>query len=109
MRIEVGPQSARVFLFDSKDSSLTINSTIDLNSGKRIDDLFQDAALDAGFLPDIGSGAIASPMTALLNRAQELNAHARPYTIILRAGRDFTALDGVSGLEDLQIIVQEGS
>jgi peptidoglycan hydrolase CwlO-like protein len=55
-----------------------------------------EAAREAGFLPNLSSGRISTPVASLNAHLGELTGTTRPLTVRFVADRDLNALDGVS-------------
>lgn len=109
MTIKVTDNSSTVSVLGSSNVSLTIGSKVDLNFISRLDKLYRETATSAGFLPKVDGSVESSVLNELMFQADEINAHTRPFVIHLRAPRDLTAIDGIEGLADLEIVVSEGS
>lgn len=62
-------------------------------------DVYGRAALEAGFLPDLRSGDMPSPVDALANVADDLLSHTRPFTIQFVAKAPATAIDALTDAE----------
>jgi hypothetical protein len=60
---------------------------------------FDRAARSAGFLPDLKTGEIASPVLLLGSAGDDLIKRQRPFVIQFVAKRDCTALDGLADAE----------
>jgi hypothetical protein len=109
MTISVNENNSTVTVLGSPNISLTIGGKVDLNFISRLDRLYRETATNAGFLPKIEGSVESSILNELMFQADEINAHVRPFVIHLRAPRDMTAIDGIEGLAELEIVVTEGS
>jgi hypothetical protein len=103
MDVLVTSSSAHVRMKGQNEQQLDVPATFDENSiadfGVALFDIFDGGARKLGFLPDLSSGQIATPIGSLASVAGDLAKRERPYVIQFVAKQDATALDGLAGCE----------
>ena len=105
MTITVTEQGSSVHVMGRSEVALSLGNQVDINFTQRLDTLFQSEARGAGFLPDIATGTYSHPLNELLFQAEKINARERPFVIHLRAQKDLTAIDGVSNLARMEVVI----
>ena len=109
LTIAVSDSGSSVHVLGGATVALTLGNSVDLDFTQRLDRLYRDTVVGAGFLPRIAGSIDSSVLNELMFMADEINAHSRPYVIHIRAPRDMTAIDGPKGLSELEIIISEGT
>ncbi|MEZ5336735.1 MAG: DUF3084 domain-containing protein [bacterium] len=105
MAITVTEQGSSVRVMGRSEVALSLGNQVDIDFTQRLDTLFQSEARGAGFLPDIATGTYSHPLNELLFQAEKINARERPFVIHLRAQKDLTAIDGVSNLARMEVVI----
>jgi uncharacterized protein (DUF3084 family) len=67
--------------------------------GVALDGKLSAAAREAGFLPDLKTGSIATPIVKLADVSNDLISRQRPFLIQFVASQDMTALEGMTAAE----------
>jgi hypothetical protein len=103
MSVMVQEQSAQLSVFGKEGAALTIPAQFDADSlsdfGVALAEALSAAAQDAGFLPDLKTGAIGNPVVHLADVGADLLQRERPFMIQFVARQDLTALDGLEAAE----------
>lgn len=103
MGVMVQESTAQVSVFGREGAVLTIPAQFDADTlsefGVALAEALDRAAQDAGFLPDIKTGAISNPVVRLADVGVDLLQRERPFLIQFVAQQDLTALDGLGSVE----------
>jgi hypothetical protein len=103
MDVLVTSNNARVRMKGLGDQQIDVPATFDENSiadfGVALFNIFDSGARQLGFLPDLASGQVATPIASLASVANDLATRQRPFVIQFVAKQDATALDGLAGCE----------
>lgn len=106
MEVLVGKDSARVRMTGAKEQQVAVPEKFDTNSlvdfSVSLYDSFSAGALALGFLPDLRTGEIASPLQSLTTVGSDIIGRERPFVIQFVAKSDANALDGL-GAADVYI------
>ncbi len=99
----VQEQSAQVSVFGKEGATLAIPVQFDADSlsdfGVALAETLSRAAQEAGFLPDLKTGAIGNPVVHLADVGADLLQRERPFLMQFVAQQDLTALDGLEAAE----------
>jgi hypothetical protein len=97
--IRVGAGSARLTAWNGLRTEIQVPQQFDSGSltdfTVAVQDAFLRAARQAGFLPDLATGEIESPVAGLVSVAEDLVTRPRPFLIQFVAKSDATALEGL--------------
>jgi hypothetical protein len=103
MSVLVNEAVAVVTGLDGQAHEIKVPAQFDANSlsdfGATLAENFDTAARGAGFLPDLKTGEISSPVMSLADVSNDLVQRQRPFIIQFVAKQDLTALDGLAAAE----------
>jgi len=103
MEVVVGADSARVRMQGVAEQQVAVPAKFDTDSlvdfSVSLYEVFGAGALALGFLPDLRTGEIASPLEKLTGVGSDIIGRERPFVIQFVAKSDATALDGLSDAE----------
>lgn len=103
MEVLVGTDNARVRMKGLGERSLAVPAQFDTDSlvdfSVALYGVFSEGAQALGFLPDLRSGEIATPVESLTSIADDLVGRPRPFIIQFVAKQDAAALDGLAAAE----------
>jgi hypothetical protein len=103
MEVVVGGDSARVRMKGSAELQVAVPAKFDTNSlvdfSVGLYEVFGAGAVELGFLPDLRTGEIASPLEKLTGVGSDIIGRERPFVIQFVAKSDANALDGLGDAE----------